>query len=97
MNWSTFAIHFPGIFTDIMTNVGLDSPESLLRCMKVCRTWDEQIISLIWDSEGSKKIMMERFKRSWSPGMLPTDEEIANATWLGDSCLILKFIYVTLL
>ena len=91
------AVKCPGLFTDIMTNVGLDSPDSLLRCMKVCTTWDEQIIGLIWDSEaeGSKKLK-ERFKRSWSPGMLPTNEEIANANWLGDSCLILKFTNVTI-
>ena len=84
MDWSTFAVQCPGLFADIMTNVGLDSPGSLLNCMKVCKTWDEQIISLIWDSEGSKKIMVERFERSWSPGMIPTNEEIANANWLGD-------------
>ena len=81
-DWSTFAGQIP--FRDIMTKLGLESPESLLRCMKVCRTWNAEIESLIIkDSQGRKKLK-ERFERSWSLGMLPTDEEIANANWLGE-------------
>ena len=80
------------LFSDIMMMVGLESPESLLRCMKVCSKWNEMIMRDIWESPSKKKIMKERFERSWGPDMFPTDEEISNAKWLGDGCLLLKLI-----
>ena len=80
------------ILIDIMMMVGLGSPESLLRCMKVCSQWKEMIMRDIWESPSKKKIMKERFERSWGPDMFPTDEEISHAKWLGDGCLLLKLI-----
>ena len=80
------------IFSDIMVLVGLESPESLLRCMKVCTSWNEMILRDIWESQSRKKIMKMRIEKNWGPGMLPTDEEISHAKWLGDHCLLLKFI-----
>ena len=80
------------IFNDIMMMVGLGSPESLLRCMKVCPTWNEMITRDIWDSQSKKKMIMKmRFERSWSPGMFPSDEEISHAKWLGDDCWFFEF------
>jgi len=70
------------IFRDIIVMVGLESPESLLRAMKVCSQWNEKIMRDIWESPSRKKIMKERFERSWGPDMLPTDEEISHAKWL---------------
>ena len=89
MDWATLP---DLIFSDIMMMVGLESPESLLRCMKVCIQWNEMIMRDIWESPSKKKIMKERFERSWGPDMLPTDEEISHAKWLGDGCLLLKLI-----
>ena len=40
----------------------------------------------IWESQGKKKIMKKRIERSWDPEMLPSDEEISHAKWLGDGC-----------
>ena len=74
------------IFSDIMVLVGLESPESLLRCMKVCTSWNEMILRDIWESQSRKKIMKMRIEKNWGPGMLPTDEEISHAKWLGDHC-----------
>ena len=45
------------IFSDIMMMVGL---ESLQRCRQVCSTWNEMILSDIWESPRKKKIMKER-------------------------------------
>ena len=53
-------------------------------------TWNELILSLVWGSEGSKGIMKERIERSWGHGVLPSNEEISHAKWLGDGSLILK-------
>ena len=65
------------IFSEIMLMVGLESPVSLLRCMKVCPTWNETIMRDIWDSQSKKnKIMKRWFELSWGPGMFPSDEEI---------------------
>ena len=74
------------IFSDIMMMVGL---ESLHRCRQVCREWNEKILRNIWESQSKQKIMKERIERSWSSlhlDMLPTDEEISHAKWLGDGC-----------
>ena len=80
------------IFSDIMMMVGLMSPESLHRCRQVCKTWNEKILRYIWKSQSKKKILKKRIEKNWGPGMLPSDEEIAHAKWLGDGCLLLKFI-----
>ena len=80
------------IFSDIMIMVGLKSLESLHRCRQVCRTWNEMILRDIWANQSRKKIMKMMIEKNWDPGMLPTDEEISHAKWLGDHCLLLKFI-----
>jgi len=85
------------IFSDIMMMVGLESLESLHRCRQVCSKWNEIILRDIWGSQSKKKIMKERIEGSWSPGMLPTDEEISHAKWLGDGSLILYDTYTHLL
>ena len=77
-------------FSDIMMMVGLESLESLHRCRQVCKTWNEKILRNIWESPSKKKIMKERIDRSWR--MYPSDEEISHAKWLGECCLLLKFI-----
>ena len=77
------------IFCDIMMMIGLESPESLLRCMKVCKTWNVKIIRNIWESKSNKKnIMKERIEKNWGPGMFPSDEEISAAKWLGECCFV---------
>ena len=78
------------IFSDIMLMVGLESLESLHRCRQVCSTWNEKILKDIWESQSRRKIMKERIERSWGPDMLPTDEEISHAKWLGNGSLILN-------
>ena len=87
MDWATLP---DLIFSDIMMMVGLKSPKSLLICMKVCSQWNKKILSDIWENKTKKKIMKERFERSWGPYMFPTDEEISHAKWLGDGYLLLK-------
>ena len=74
------------IFSDIMMLVGLESLESLHRCRQVCTLWNEMILRDIWENQRKKKIMKERIEMSWGPGMLPSDEEISHAKWLGDGC-----------
>ena len=75
------------IFSDIMMMVGLESLESLHRCRQVCKLWNEKIIRDIWENQSKKRIMKERIERSWGPDMLPSDEEISHAKWLGDDSL----------
>ena len=75
-----------------MMMVGLDSLDNLHRCRQVCSQWNEMILDDIWENQSKKKIMKERFERSWGPDMFPTDEEISHAKWLGDGCLLLKLI-----
>ena len=71
------------IFSDIMMMVGLESLDSLHRCRQVCSKWNEKILKDIWESKRNRKIMKERIQRSWGPGMLPSEEEISHAKWLG--------------
>ena len=80
------------IFSDIMMMVGLESLESLHRCRQVCKTWNERILQDVWESQSKKRIMKERIERNWGPGMLPSDEEISHAKWLGNGCFLRKFI-----
>ena len=85
------------IFSDIMMMVGLESLNGLHRCRQVCKTWNELILRVIWENKSRKQVMRERIERSWGPGMLPSDEEISRAKWLGDSGLFFKFTNITLL
>lgn len=75
-----------------MMMIGLESLESLHRCRQVCKTWNEMILRDIWESQSKKKILKKRIEENWGPGMLPSDEEIAHSKWLGDGCLLFKFI-----
>ena len=72
------------IFRDIMMMVGLESLESLHRCRQVCKTWNEVILRYIWENQSKKQMMNERIERNWGPDMLPSDEDISHARWLGD-------------
>ena len=85
------------IFSDIMIMVGLESLNGLHRCRQVCKTWNELIIRVIWENKSKKQIMRERIERSWGPEMLPSNEEISRAKWLGDSGLFLRFDNISLL
>ena len=72
------------IFSDIMMMVGLESLESLHRCRQVCSKWNEIILRDIWESQSKRKIMKERIEKNWDPRILPSDEEISHAKWLGE-------------
>ena len=86
------------IFSDIMMMVGLESIESLHRCRQVCKTWNEMILRQIWESQSKKKIIKEWIEKNWDPEMLPSDEEISHAKWLGNGCMLLLFLLnITLL
>ena len=89
MSWITLP---EPLFSDIMMMVGLESLESLHRCRQVCKTWNERILRDVWESQSRKRIMKERIERNWGPGMLPSDEEISHAKWLGDGWLLLNVI-----
>ena len=85
------------IFSDIMMMVGLESLNGLHRCRQVCKTWNELTIQVIWENKSRKQIMREGIERNWGPGMLPTDEEISRAKWLGDGGLFLNFTNIIFL
>ena len=80
------------IFIEIMSMVGLESMESLDRCRQVCRKWNDNIMVHIWGNPRKKKILKEKVEKNWGPGMLPSDEEISNAKWLGDGLLFVDKI-----
>ena len=73
------------IFEKIMMMVGLDSLESLHRCEQVCTAWDEMIMKNIWERQSQRNIIKIRIERNWAPGMLPSDEDISHAKWLGNN------------
>ena len=82
------------IFDKIMLLIGHSSLEDLDRCRQVCKTWNDKIIMKIWENPTKSwgTIIQGRIERSWAPGMFPSDEDNSYAKWLGDSCLLLKFI-----
>ena len=71
------------IFQKIMMMVGLDSMESLQRCEQVCTAWNSMIMQNIWKSQSKRNIIKKRIEKNWAPGMLPSDEDISHAKWLG--------------
>ena len=71
------------IFQKIMMMVGLNSLESLHRCRQVCTAWNSMIMQNIWESPSRRSIIKMRIERRWSPEMLPSDEDISHAKWLG--------------
>ena len=73
------------IFEKIMMMVGLDSLESLHRCEQVCTAWDEMIMENIWERQSNRNIIKMRIERNWAPGMLPSNEDISHAKWLGNN------------
>ena len=73
------------IFQKIMMMVGLDSWESLKRSEKVCTAWNSMIMQNIWRSTKKRIIIKIRIEEKWSPGMLPSDEDISHAKWLGNN------------
>ena len=95
MAWSTLP---DLIFSEIMLMVGLESLDGLHRCRQVCSKWNEKILRDIWESQSKRKIMKERIEKNWAPDILPTDEEISHAKWLGDdNRLSSKFTIANLL
>ena len=85
----------PDVFRIIIQMVGLESLNDLHRCRQVCSSWNQQILSLVWRSETSRRILMARIRSNWGPGRLPKDEEISRAKSLGEGCLFLEFTNVT--
>ena len=73
------------IFQKIMMMVGLDSLESLHRCEQVCTAWNDMIMQNIWESSSKRNIIKMRIERNWAPGILPSDEDISHAKWLGNN------------
>ena len=72
------------LFSDIMLMVSLENIESLHRCRQVCKTWNEKIISCIWENQGRRKIMKIRIERIWTQEMFPSSDDISHAKWLGN-------------
>ena len=73
------------VFQKIMMMVGLDNLESLHRCEQVCTTWNAMIMRNIWESPSKRKIIKMRIERIWAHEMLPSDEDISHAKWLGNN------------
>ena len=70
------------IFQKIMMMVGLDSLESLHRCEQVCTAWNAMIKRNIWESPSKRYIIKMRIEESLFQ-MLPSNEVISHAKWLG--------------
>ena len=80
------------ILSEIWLMVGLESLESLHRCRLVCQTWNELIMSHIWENTRTKNMIASRIQRNWAPGMLPSNDEISQARWLGKYNISFSFI-----
>ena len=76
------------IFEKILVTVGLNSLESLHRCRQVCRTWNAMIMENIWGSPSKRNIILMSVEKNWSLEMLPNNEEISHAKWLGKRTLL---------
>ena len=93
-NQSWLMTPYPEIFDKIMMMVGLDSLESLHNCRQVCRTWNAMIMRNIWENPSKRNIIKMRINRNWGPEVLPSDEDIPHAKWLGKSkVLALDYTY----
>ena len=82
------------IFGKIMMMVALDSLESLHKCRQVCTAWNAMIMQNIWESQSNRNIIKMRIERiwgsemipwNWATWMLPSDEDISCAKWLGNN------------
>ena len=76
------------IFNEVMMKIVLESYESLHRCRQVCKSWNERILSNIWESSNNKKIIKIRVEKIWGPDIGPAQifssyEELSHAKWLG--------------
>ena len=79
------------IFSDIMMKIVLESFESLHRCRQVCKTWNERILSSIWENPSKKEIIKIRIKKTWGidsmqrryHDVIISEDEISHAKWLG--------------
>ena len=73
------------IFTEVMMKIVLESFESLHRCRQVCKSWNEMIMTNIWESSSKKEIIKTSIEKIWDPATrsLPSDEQISHAKWLG--------------
>ena len=74
---------YPEIFDKIMMTVGLSSLESLHRCRQVCTAWNAMILRNIWENPSKRKIFKIRIERNWGNEVLPSNEDISHAKWLG--------------
>lgn len=73
------------VFIKIMLMIGLESLDNLHRCRQVCKAWNEKILQNFWESQSVKKILKVEFEKRWSSEVLPSDEQITQAKWLGKS------------
>ena len=73
------------IFSDVMMKIVLESFESLHRCRQVCKTWNEKIMSNIWENPSKKAIIKTRIGEIWGTAnkTLPSREDVSHAKWLG--------------
>ena len=73
------------IFSDIMMKIVLENVESLHRCRQVCKTWNERIMSNIWENPSKKAIIKTRIGEIWGTAnkTLPSREDVSHAKWLG--------------
>ena len=81
-----FMLRHPGIFEEIMLMIADGSLESLDNCRLVCRTWNEMIMSMIWEKPTEKwgTIIQRRIERSWDDqDYYPSDKKISQAKLLG--------------
>ena len=70
------------IFSDVMMKIVLESFESLHRFRQVCKTWNERILSIIWENPSKREIIKTRIQKTWKTGII-SDVEISHARWLG--------------
>ena len=78
------------IFGKIMMMVGLDSLENLHNCRQVCSSWNAMIMRNIWENPSKRNIIKMkietiemRIEKHWGFEILPSDEDIYYAKWLG--------------
>ena len=73
------------IFSDVMMKIVLESFESLHRCRQVCKTWNERIMSNIWENPSKTEIIKTKIEKTWGTDLISDKEinEISHARWLG--------------
>ena len=72
------------LFEKIMMIVGLDCDTSLDICRQVCKTWNANIMNMIYENPTKKwgPIIQRRIERTWQ-NLLPSDQQIYQAKLLG--------------